>query len=277
MTSIIKADLYRIFKGQGFYIMFGVIAGVFIIFRGVGILNITIAGSPMNAQGTMLDNQFNGMQAPFMAMMIMDFIAYLILAIVIFVVSSDFSSNTVRNALSSDVSRTKYYFSKLTTVIMLCIALALFTVIAPTIVGSLAEGFGGELSSEYIMSVLKPFGAQLFLFICLACVGVFFAITTKSNAATTGGFLAFVIVPDVVIQYYLDFVTHRAGVLDAAVQYNEGLGRLSIFSITGSIRNMLFASELPSERVLLTLAIGAAYAVVATIAGVLLFRKSAIK
>jgi len=194
-----------------------------------------------------------------------------------FTAARDFSTNAVRSVLSSDVSRTKYYASKLFAAVMFCVALALFSIIVPTIVGSLAGGFGGELSGEYILSVLKPFGAQLFLLICLACVGVFFAITTKSNVATTGFFLAFVIVPDAVIQYYLDFATYRAGVLDAAAQYNIRLGELSVYTITGSIRNMLFAAELPSGAVILTLAVGAVYAVVATIVGILLFRRGGIK
>jgi ABC-type transport system involved in multi-copper enzyme maturation permease subunit len=277
VVRIIKADLYRIFREPAFYITFGIMAGLFILVRGVGILGITIGGIPMNAQGTMLTNQFNGMQAPFVMMTLMDFLSYFLLAVVMFTAARDFSTNAVRGVLSTDVARTKYYVSKLFMAIMFCVALALFSVIVPTVIGSLAGGFGGELSSEYIISVLMPFGAQLFLLICLACVGVFLAITTKSSVATTGGFLAFVLVPDWIIQYYLDFATYRAGVLDAAAQYNEGLGRLSVFSIAGSIRNMLFAPDLPNETVILTLAIGAFYAVASTIAGILLFKRSGIK
>ena len=277
MLSIMRADLYRIFREPTFYITFGIIAGVFILVRGVGMLGITIGGSTMNAQGTMLTNQFNGLQAPFVMMALMDFLAYFLLVVVMFTAARDFSTNAARSVLSSDISRTEYYFSKLLTAVMFCAALALFSVIVPTIAGSFAGCFGGELSGEYIMSVLKPFGAQLFLLICLACVGVFLAITTKSNIATTGFFLAFVLVPDAVIQYYLDFAIYRAGVLDAAVQYNEGLGELSVYSITGSIRNMLFAAELPSATIISALAIGATYAVASTTAGILLFKRSGIK
>ena len=85
MTSVVKADLYRFLKGQALYITFGVVAIIFILFRGAGMLGITIGGSLMNAQGTIIDNQFNGMEAPFIPMMLMDFLAYLILAVVIFV------------------------------------------------------------------------------------------------------------------------------------------------------------------------------------------------
>jgi len=277
MMNVIKADLYRIFRGRMLYITFGIVAIIFILFRGAGMLGVTIGGSLMNAQGTRIENQFNGMEAPFIPMMLMDFLAYLILAVIIFVVSSDFSSNTVRNTLSTDVSRIKYYLSKLITAVVFCIALASFSVIVSTILGSLADGFGGELSGEYIVSVLKPFGAQLFLLICLTCVGVSFAMITKNTTATAVSFLAFAIVPDIVIQYYLDFATYRSGVLDAAAQYEIGLGELSVYSITGSIRNMVFATDLPRTTVILTLTISAFYAVASTIIGILLFRRSAIK
>jgi len=277
MTNVIKADLYRIFRGKALYITFAIVAVIFILFRGVGILGVTIGGSPMNAQGAMIDNQFNGMQAPSIAMMIMDFLAYFVLALVIFIVSNDFSAGTVRCALSVDVSRTKYYVSKLITTIAFCVALACFSIVVPTILGSIADGFGGEMSGEYILSILIPFGVQLFLLISLTCVGVFFAITTKNNTATTVLFLTFAMLPDVVIQYYLDFTTYRAGVLDAAVEYEAGLGRLSIYSITGSIRSMQFASDLSDPTVMLTLAIGAFYLLASIIAGIALFRKSAIK
>jgi ABC-type transport system involved in multi-copper enzyme maturation permease subunit len=277
LASIIKADVYRIFREPAFYVTFGIFAGMFILVRGVGMLGIRIGGIPTNAQGMVLDNQFNGSQAPFVMMTLMDFLVYFLLAVVMFTTARDFSTNAVRNVLSSDVSRIRYYISKLLTAVMFCVALALLSIIVPTIVGSLAGGFGGELSSEYIISVLKPFGAQLFLLISLTCFAVFLAITTKSNAATTGGFLAFVLVPDWIIQYYLDFVTYRAGVLDAATQFSEGLSRLSVFSISGSIRNMLFAPDLPSGLVILTLAIGTFYAVASTTAGIWLLKKSEIK
>ena len=100
---------------------------------------------------------------------------------------------------------------------------------------------------------------------------------TKNTTATTVFFLAFAIVPDIVIQYYLDFATYRSGVLDAAAQYEIGLGELSVYSITGSIRNMFFATELPKTTVMLTLTISSFYAVASTIIGILLFRRSAIK
>jgi ABC-type transport system involved in multi-copper enzyme maturation permease subunit len=138
MLNIIRADLYRVFREKAVYITFGIFAGFISLFRIVELIGINVGFGIVNAESTILTNDFDGMIAPFAMMILMDFLVYFLLSVIIVVVSSDFSSNAVRNVLAGGVSRTKYYISKLITAIGFCVILACSSIIVPSVIGGIA-------------------------------------------------------------------------------------------------------------------------------------------
>lgn len=158
--NMIKADLYRIFKGKAIYICV-----LIILFAGfISALSVSpghvglsvsqntneVINDPefvekmqnTNSLGDLrelmlshgafaLDKEILGQNVN---------LYYLFIVITVIVLCSDFSNRTIKNTLSSSVSRKKYYFSKLCTIFILATALLLFNNISTVIIVYLIDG-----------------------------------------------------------------------------------------------------------------------------------------
>lgn len=158
--NMIKADLYRIFKGKAIYICL-----LIILFAGfISALSVSpghvglsvsqntneVINDPefvekmqnTNSLGDLrelmlshgafaLDKEILGQNVN---------LYYLFIVITVIVLCSDFSNRTIKNTLSSSVSRKKYYFSKLCTIFILATALLLFNNISTVIIVYLIDG-----------------------------------------------------------------------------------------------------------------------------------------
>lgn len=158
--NMIKADLYRIFKGKAIYICV-----LIILFAGfISALSVSpghvglsvsqntneVINDPefvekmqnTNSLGDLrklmlshgafaLDKEILGQNVN---------LYYLFIVITVIVLCSDFSNRTIKNTLSSSVSRKKYYFSKLCTIFILATVLLLFNNISTVIIVYLIDG-----------------------------------------------------------------------------------------------------------------------------------------
>lgn len=146
MLNIIKSDLYRIFRGKAIYISCIIILAMMLLScfelapGWIGMSN-NMMSSPYNLELSpedeeklgevnsikeerallkkypyQLDKNIVGANAN---------LYYISIIIVVIVISTDFSNNTIKNTISSAISRKKYYIAKLATIILLTTGLTL--------------------------------------------------------------------------------------------------------------------------------------------------------
>lgn len=144
MLNIVKSDLFRIFKGKAIYIVILVIiimTIVNVISMSAGSVGLSL-GSSMNQNDMELMGKLNSAKSIGEFRKIMkegasfaldkNILAqsmnlyYFFIVIVVIIVSTDFSNKSVKNTLSSAISRKRYYLSKLILITILCTAIIVF-------------------------------------------------------------------------------------------------------------------------------------------------------
>lgn len=135
MLNIIKADLFRIFKGKGIYvIIILLLVSAFLSAYSLSPLNMGLnLGSENNSSLYGLTNEeyqelynissIDGTREYLMNhgnysldkvnMTKNNNLYYFFIAIIIFIIGCDFSNKTIKNTISTNISKRKYYFSKL--------------------------------------------------------------------------------------------------------------------------------------------------------------------
>lgn len=207
MINIIKSDLYRIFKGKAIYITLAVMfffmaLSIFELQPGYIGMNI----SPANAENNFeklskedeklyyesksileernimkkypykLDKAIVGVNAN---------LYYIFIVVIVIVISTDFSNSTVKNTISSSISRKKYYFSKLITGLLLCTLLMLINNFGIYISNLLINGkaFSSSLS-EIFITTLYQLPLIYGIISMLICISVMVRRTSIFNTIT---------------------------------------------------------------------------------------------
>ena len=284
MMNIIRADLYRIFRSKGFYItlaaFFALIAflnvgGTFYIagptygMERVVLDDGTVIFSPPEAVPEIIDEtpaEFAGISEDF-AFIIIPFL----LPFIAFVASSDFSANTAKNALAGGVPRVKFYFSKLILACVFCVLTVFFGIAltsADFMVQLNREAGGGAFNTyrmEVMGQILRIFVAQLFMYIAVTCIGIFFAFATQRTAAANSAYLGFLFVPTVLLSM-LYLSSPDSAIIETLFDYDI-------------IMNIRMLSNIGAETgdIMRAFAIGGFYMLTSTICGILLFKRSEIK
>ncbi|XMB66303.1 ABC transporter permease subunit [Mycoplasmatota bacterium zrk1] len=262
MINLIKADIYRIFRGKGIYITIGFLLGLCSLQAFGGIDSLGVSSSSMEGIDEVIP-LVTGRIAPLIMMRTNDNLLYLLLPIIIIISSVDFSSGTAKNVLVNGVSRSKYYLSKLVLTMLFCIILLVFSIVIPTIIISLLNGFGGEFDGEFIGQVLKAFSLQLLLFLAVTSIGIFFVFTTKSTAKVNGIYIAFCLVPMIIIVLLFNI--------------SEKFLKLLDYEVVMNIRMAANANSMSSGEIGRMILVGIVYLVLSLVGGLILFRKCDIK
>ncbi|WP_291579409.1 ABC transporter permease [Clostridium sp. UBA6640] len=251
MLNMMRADVQRIFRGKGIYFTMAAIV-LFIFMHVIG---------QSNVGDTTL--RYAGVSMPFYMMGIAENVVFAMIPIVIFIAAEDFTTGTVKNVLTSGTSRIHYYISKLILAFLFCILLFGLHVFGGTIIATVAHGFGGTFDMDFVISILKPFSAQLFLLLAVTCVGMFFVFVTRKTSAVTGWFVGFIMAPLLIIQMLAPI--------------NERFINLLDFELITMITSLASFTELSMGDITRILLTGAVYILISTIAGMMLFRKCEIK
>lgn len=262
MINLIKADLYRIFRGKGIYIT---LAFLFLLcfLQTIGeMASIGITSSSMEGT-TDAVYQMVGSNVPFAIMSSIDNMLYILLPVIIFISAVDFSSGAAKNVLASGVSRTQYYFSKLILSMLFCLAMAVGSIVIPTVIVSLFKGFGGSFDRAFIRQVLTVFGLQLFLLLTVTSIGTFFAFATRSTAKVNGLYLAFCLLP-------LLFIVLLFGI-------SESFAKLMDYELVMNIRRAVNANSMAPGEIARIFSVGSVYLLLSIIGGLAIFRKCDIK
>ena len=277
MKNIIRADVYRIVRGKGIYILLAAFIAVIAlqVLSGVN-MNTGVSYSTVEAFSSLEDLQSledlnpadlfhppSGAEAPFTSMQESHNSLYFLLPLIIFIVVTDFSTGAAKNTLASGISRVKYYCSKLASICVCCAALLVAYLLLSTLAATAFNGFGGSFNGAYVGNVLKILLPQLWLCLAGACVGNFFAFVFRRSAAFIGIYIAFFMIPALFI-YLLTFIYDKFDVLFD-------------FELTMSIGKLTQVSTMSAGEIVKVLVVGAGYIIVTAIGGFLVFRKAEIK
>jgi len=274
MSNIIRADLYRIFRGKALYITFGALIAFIVLqaVAGTGTVGVNTGAISGETDAEIVSNALDeiaeitradGMTAPFIMAGVGGNLVYFLLPLIVCFAGTDFSSGAVKNVLSRGVSRTKYYFAKLIPVLVCAVIIQVLNLVLPTIVATIRHGFGGNFTMDWLISVLKVYGTQTLLMLAIACVGTFIVFLTKKTASITALFLAFLLAPTMIF-YILGMISPK-------------LENLINYDLVTNINLMAGFSELPSGDIIRALLLCAFWIIAGTAAGTVIFRKSDIK
>jgi ABC-2 type transport system permease protein len=268
MRNIIRADIYRITRSKALYITFAVLLIVVLVIVGISGngtvyfgMNISLIDETM---GEVRDAfTYDGTNIARVLTSTTEMLVYFLLPLFILVASAIFSHNTVKNDISRGISRIKLYFSKLILSSLLCIMVMVFYMAVGIAFATVLRGFGTPPVEGYWLNIIKMCSAQLFMLLAFNCVGTFLAFTAKRTAIVNGAFIAICLVPSLIIF--------------ALMNWREAFSRLIDFDIMLQMQRMAFMDMLPREDIVRAFIIGAAYMVVSTVGGLILFKRAEIK
>lgn len=265
MLNIIKADLYRIFRGKTLYITF--IAFLFlmslqVVFPESGSFTIGVSNDGIPGLDALPKRSTCGLQAPIVLMSYADQIIYFMLSIIYIISATDFSYGAIKNSLCSGVSRVKFYLSKLVLTIILSFVMYITGILIVSILSTIFNGLGGTLTGEYISYILKAASSQFLLLTAAVCIGTAIIFITKKGSALTSIYLTFFLGISFII-----FMLAELGSLDFLVKY-DFLSNLKMLSV---INNM------ETVDIIRALSIGFGFTIISTFFGILSFKKSEIK
>lgn len=234
---MMKADLYRIFRGKAVYICVLVILILAIIScyemspGRIGVQTGYATENSMQDQETIDKiNNTNSLQETRKIMKEAGSfpvdkaqmsananLYYFFIVIVVIVLVTDLSNSTVKNTLSSAISRKKYYFSKLSTCLLLCSGFILINNYGSYLINIMMNG---SKFSSGILEITKLTVLQLPIMYgiisLLVCIGFLFRRTATFNGIT----LPFIMIVQMIIMGISAlFGLHADKILNYEFQY----------------------------------------------------------
>lgn len=256
VLNYIHSELYRTFHRRYTFIMWGALAlaaaGVNILLfwmKGQGILNST-ADNPLNAMS------FMPMIVPTMFL----FVYYAVCIVVDCAFGDDYKNQTLKNTISYGITRSQIYLGKLISAFLLALATM---VVLCAVYFLTAVGFNGTQGSSF-MEILQWFGLQLLhifpIWLAGLCIANFFYFLCKNTTMASFCYMgAILIIPFIIAQY-----------LARAFQWAATITPYLMFDMSQEGAKVLADCAQPW-------AIGLAWAVLSTVAGLILCQKKEIK
>ena len=272
MKKIIRADIYRTVRGKALYITLAVLIAIILLQIGVSAaMNAAINNSAAeinfeNFEGMEIADifqEYTGRDAPNLAMKESGNIVYFILPLIIVIATSDFSCGAAKNTLAGGVSRKKYYCSKLFLTCVTSALLFLAYILLSMLFAIVFYGFQGAFDGEFLWNVFKVFLPQLLFCIAAACVGNFFVFLLRRRGAFIGIYLAFFLVPPILIGMLTVIDEWFSNLMDYVISFN--------FLYIAQI------DTLGTNEIIRALAVGAGYIVLSVFGGYFVFKKGEIR
>lgn len=273
MTNMIKADLYRIFRGFNIYLAIGIV--ILLSSISVGLREVGHIGNPtVEHQDDRIVEVDEGNLMPHTIRtdeqkkeFVIDVLSanvnlyYPIIVIVFVVLMADFSNRTIKNTLSTAISKNKYYASKLTLVLLLSAALIFFNSIFLYLLNFIVNGksYTGEISP-----VLATTFKQLPMLLGAASLMTMLGFFTRRAAA----FNAIVIPFQILFQTFINAL--------CVITKSEPLANFfSNYELQAALSKLAFSKD--RNYILSCTCIGVAEIAISTVIGSQIFKKSEIK
>jgi len=262
MMNTIRADIYRVVRGKALYITFTlliVLALIEVLPPGSG-ANVGVNTNIVNMNFSKVT--VTGSVAAQLLLTVMDNLIYFLIPMFIAVVMAMFSSNAVKNSLSTGMSRVKLYFSKWILSSVLCVLLMLVYLLLGVLAAALVWG-SGEWTGAYLLTILRAFGAQMVVLLALNSIGVFLSFAIRNTAAVIGVYIAFVLVPAVV-----------GGILSNSI---ASIANYYSYDMTMCMKLFSYFESASRTDIARGLTLAGCYIIVSTVAGITLFKRAEIK
>lgn len=279
MMNIMRADLYRIFRSVGIYaaiIMVVAMAAVSVGMREPGYVgvssSVTVDGAEIQDVDIedLRENDINAFRkerneeekkAFVREVLGANINLYYPLIIVVFVLlMSDFSNHTIKNTLTSVVSKRKYYFSKLLLVLFFA---GIFIIFSNLFVYALNFLVNGRGYTESISNMLKATFLQLPMLLGAVSLLTMLGVLLKKAAIFNAVAISFVMLFQIIVQL-VQSITKWELLQKFILNYElqAALGKLAFF---------------PEKKfVLICACIGFSEMILFSVLGYLIFKKSEI-
>jgi len=259
MLNMMRADMYRIFRGKGIYITFAIMLAF-------AILTVFVFRSAMQV-GFVEEipetlEVMTGAYAVQLALDSMDVLMFMFLPLIIILAVSPFSSNAVKNELTIGISRVQFYFSKFALSTVLSVVLMALYIGISVVLATTIDGFG-NWGNGFFTNILKLFGMQVLFALALNSVGMFFAFVTRNTGAAVGIYLAIMLAPQLIIGL-LGMAFPRV----MTFMYYDLASQFGIFAQVSRLSGMEISRGI---------AVGLGYLLIPVIGGIMLFKKAEIK
>lgn len=276
MINIIKSDLYRILRGKAIYvciyviIMLSVASTITLSAGSVGI-NVGNNGAAdaeyiekisnaksltdfreiiMESGNFDLDRQMMGTNAT---------LYYIFVVIIVILISTDFSNNTIKNSLSSAISRKKYYFAKLILSIGICTFLILFNNYFSYILNIIING---NKFSAGLLEITKITLYQLPLLYGIISLQIGLSFICKKTALFNSIAIPFIMIFQLLCMMVIN-IFRLKGNLFSNYEFQSAMGKLADYPTTSYIIKCA--------------CLGMAYIIIFNLIGYISFKKSEIK
>ena len=264
MLNLMKADMYRIFRGKGMYITLGLtilfVALTVFVFRSVAIVVGVTDVDPLDFERM---TYVTGADASLLALNNVNSVMHLFLIVPFMLIAvSVFSSGAVKNELCAGIGRSGLYLGKWVLSVVLGLLYLAFNLLLTVAMALPIDGLG-YWGSGHLANVLQSFGLQALVMAAFISVGIFISFVTRRTSATLGAFLAFIFVPRLI-----------ASILAMAF---EGAASFIYYDLVAQFAFFADVSAIDSTQLVRGILIALGYIVVPTVVGIALFKKAEIK
>jgi len=192
----------------------------------------------------------------------METLVFFLLPLVIIISAAAFSNGTVKNEIAWGITRLRFFMSKA----MLCAAAALILVLfymaGGLLLATVVSGFGGPAPHGFWVGMFKAVGLQFALLVVMGWIGNFLVFVTKRSSATIAVYIAFCLVPRLLIPLLASLYGGLAGL----VNYD-------LYSVMIALR---VTSQLNPRDTIIFLAVCTFWITVSLLGGLVLFKKAEI-
>ncbi|WP_298529701.1 ABC transporter permease subunit [uncultured Ruminococcus sp.] len=222
MLNICRSDLYRLLRSKSFYIMLGVILLILIlsvaamepgVVFSIGLqksdVSEAIEGVPYETYSNfsfkqlrnfLIDSPVYYMERDFLSQNMNLYYMFIIIAVV--TITSDFSNGSVKNTLSSAISRRKYYMAKTGFTAVLSIAILFFNLV---LLHCGMKMFNSSANTLSFAELMKIYVFQLPVALTLVSLLVCLSFTFRKTAIINGLGIPFIIVFQLILVILKEF------------------------------------------------------------------------
>lgn len=208
MINTIRADFYRLKHTKGFWIA----QLILILFITFSIFNQATGSVGISAQDMMEETSavkeipWTGTVSLVTMSSMAIFVLYFIIPLFVIALGHDFSKETYKNSLTVGVSRSKYFFSKYITLVLITALQLAYFYLMSFITGSVLNGFGDDFGKTFLWETLQSFALQLLFIMAILSFSVCLLYLTSNVIAAI---LTAVILPIVInlLQFFFQKIT----------------------------------------------------------------------
>jgi len=275
MMNIIRADLFRIFRGKAVYISFSIVVLLVLltvfVFRvapqtgvQVSTLDSEYSESIESFEDFVLggDRVITGADAAGMGLSSMDIMVFFFLPIISVVALAMFSTGAIKNELSNGLNRIKLYFSKLILSFVLSVIFMIAYLFMMILFASIFEGFG-YWGDGLMLDVALSFAGLTLVTLAFCSVGIFMSFVFQRSGAVIGIYIALVFAPGMIIMLL-------------AIAFPDVMDLLN-FDLFTQYQFFSDIRSLEASELIRGIAVCLSFILVPTIAGISIFKRSEIK